>query len=68
MQPVGKKEIYDSFCMKIGLIGGKFITDENSCVTLRTMVQRAIDKKQKGIEFFLQTENEPPETMLDPRS
>jgi hypothetical protein len=62
---VGKKEIYDSFRMKIG---GNFVGDDNSFVTLRTMVQRAIDKtKQKGIKFFLQTENEPPETIMDAR-
>ncbi len=31
------------------------------------MVQKALDKKQKGVVFFLQTEDEPQQTMLDPR-
>ncbi len=64
MQTVGKKEIYDSFSMKIG---GKVVDNWNSCVSLRHMVQKAIGKKQKGVEFFLKTENEPPQTIQDAR-
>ncbi len=65
MQPVGTKEIYDLFRVKKG---GKCIKNEHSCVTLRIMVLKAIGKIQNGLEFFLQTENEPPETILDARS
>jgi hypothetical protein len=65
MQPVGKKDLYDSFLV---MKGGKFVDNEHSCVTLRTMVQRAIGKVQNGIEFFLQTENEPPENIQEARS
>ncbi len=58
-QPVEKKDIYDSFRKKTD---GRLCQDPNSCVALRYLVLY-IRNKMNGVEYFLQTEAEPPITM-----